>query len=91
MLIALIYFQFEKTSDHLFDAAYYGQTDTINGVSESIIMGIPINLGTGFFKLIYKYPFNMNKKYKLYSFVKMNKLPIILFTLFWFKSLIIIE
>ncbi|XP_060879437.1 DNA-directed RNA polymerase III subunit RPC1 [Metopolophium dirhodum] len=45
---------FEKTSDHLFDAAYYGQTDTINGVSESIIMGIPINLGTGFFKLIYK-------------------------------------
>ena len=23
---------FEKTSDHLFDAAYYGQKDTINGV-----------------------------------------------------------
>lgn len=60
----LIRLQFEKTSDHLFDAAYYGQTDTINGVSESIIMGIPINLGTGFFKLIYKYPFEtVHKNY----------------------------
>ena len=38
---------FEKTSDHLFDAAYYGQKDAIRGVSESIILGIPMNVGTG--------------------------------------------
>ena len=30
---------FEKTSDHLFDAAYHGQKDAIKGVSECIIMG----------------------------------------------------
>lgn len=52
--------QFEKTSDHLFDAAYYGQKDIICGVSESIIMGIPIPAGTGTFKLLYKYPFYRN-------------------------------
>merc|ERR1719249_555233 len=45
---------FEKTSDHLFDAAYYGQRDAINGVSECIIMGIPMNLGTGIFKLLFQ-------------------------------------
>uniref|UniRef100_A0A146LPV0 DNA-directed RNA polymerase subunit n=1 Tax=Lygus hesperus TaxID=30085 RepID=A0A146LPV0_LYGHE len=45
---------FEKTADHLFDAAYYGQTDAITGVSESIIMGIPMTVGTGLFKLIHK-------------------------------------
>lgn len=45
---------FEKTADHLFEAAYYGQRDTINGVSECIIMGIPMSLGTGIFKLLFK-------------------------------------
>nr|XP_018912364.1 PREDICTED: DNA-directed RNA polymerase III subunit RPC1 [Bemisia tabaci] len=45
---------FEKTADHLFDAAYYGQTDVISGVSESIIMGIPVSIGTGIFKLLHK-------------------------------------
>lgn len=43
---------FEKTTDHLFDAAVHGRTDAINGVSECIIMGIPIPIGTGLFKLI---------------------------------------
>ena len=38
---------FEKTSDHLFDAAYHGQNDAICGVSECIIMGIPMAVGTG--------------------------------------------
>ena len=33
---------FEKTTDHLFDAAVHYRTDTIVGVSECIIMGIPI-------------------------------------------------
>lgn len=50
--------QFEKTADHLFDAAYHGQTDAISGVSESIIMGIPMAVGTGLFKLLHKYPFH---------------------------------
>ena len=45
---------FEKTSDHLFDAAYHGQKDAINGVSECIIMGIPMSIGTGLMKLLHK-------------------------------------
>ncbi|KZS94039.1 beta and beta-prime subunits of DNA dependent RNA-polymerase [Sistotremastrum niveocremeum HHB9708] len=32
---------FEKTTDHLFDASAFGKTDSIAGVSESIIMGNP--------------------------------------------------
>jgi len=44
---------FEKTTDHLFDAAVHGRTDAIVGVSECIIMGIPIPLGTGLFKLLH--------------------------------------
>jgi DNA-directed RNA polymerase III subunit RPC1 len=45
---------FEKTTDHLFDAAAHGRSDAIVGVSECIIMGIPIPLGTGLFKLLKK-------------------------------------
>ena len=33
---------FEKTTDHLFEAALYSQRDSIEGVSESIIMGMPM-------------------------------------------------
>ncbi|CAF0768130.1 unnamed protein product [Didymodactylos carnosus] len=47
---------FERTIDHLYDAAYHGQKDTISGVSECIIMGIPIRIGTGVFQLLYKHP-----------------------------------
>lgn len=43
---------FEKTADHLFDAAIHGRVDDIVGVSESIIMGIPMPTGTGLFKLM---------------------------------------
>jgi len=43
---------FEKTTDHLFDAAVHGRTDAIDGVSECIIMGIPVPIGTGLFKLL---------------------------------------
>ena len=45
---------FEKTTDHLFDAAAHGRADSIVGVSECIIMGIPIPLGTGMCKLLKK-------------------------------------
>ncbi|KAI8805242.1 hypothetical protein BJ742DRAFT_821492 [Cladochytrium replicatum] len=43
---------FEKTTDHLFDASFYGKRDMILGVSECIIMGVPMGIGTGLFKLI---------------------------------------
>jgi len=43
---------FERTTDHLFDAAVHGRSDQIVGVSECIIMGIPVPLGCGSFKLL---------------------------------------
>lgn len=46
---------FEKTADHLFDAEYYGQTDSVDGVSERIILGMPANIGTGLFKLLHNH------------------------------------
>jgi len=43
---------FEKTTDHLFDAAAFGKNDKISGVSESIIMGNPAaNCGTSMYVL----------------------------------------
>eukprot|EP01135_Chromosphaera_perkinsii_P006114 Nk52_evm1s403 gene=Nk52_evmTU1s403 len=45
---------FEKTADHLFEAALKGKTDAIDGVSECIIMGMPMMVGTGLFKLFQK-------------------------------------
>jgi len=57
---------FEKTSDHLFDAAYYGQKDAIRGVSECIIMGIPMPVGTGLMRLLQKpKPFTLPPRRKL--------------------------
>ena len=44
---------FEKTADHLFEAALRGVEDGIEGVSESIIMGTPIPVGTGLFQLLH--------------------------------------
>ncbi|QDZ25695.1 DNA-directed RNA polymerase [Chloropicon primus] len=38
---------FEKTTDHLFNAALHGRRDDITGVSECIILGRPMPLGTG--------------------------------------------
>jgi len=45
---------FEKTGDILFNAAYFGQKDTLAGPSEAFIMGMPMKLGTGLFKLFHK-------------------------------------
>ncbi|GAX79763.1 hypothetical protein CEUSTIGMA_g7204.t1 [Chlamydomonas eustigma] len=47
---------FEKTGDHLFDAAIHGRVDDVVGVSESIIMGIPMPTGTGLFKIRHNVP-----------------------------------
>jgi DNA-directed RNA polymerase III subunit RPC1 len=46
---------FEKTPDHLFDAAIHARQDGCLGVSESIIIGAPIPLGTGLFKLMHQF------------------------------------
>ncbi|VDP84906.1 unnamed protein product [Echinostoma caproni] len=49
---------FERTGDHLFEAAYHGQDDKLTGVTESIILGNPTRLGTGTFDLLSdRYPF----------------------------------
>ncbi|EPR79820.1 DNA-directed RNA polymerase III subunit RPC1 [Spraguea lophii 42_110] len=45
---------FEQTADHLFDAAVYNRKDGIKGVSENIIVGSNIPIGTGMVELIYK-------------------------------------
>ncbi|KAL5581146.1 hypothetical protein UlMin_013588 [Ulmus minor] len=42
---------FEKTADHLFNASVNGRDDKIEGVSECIIMGIPMQIGTGMIKV----------------------------------------
>ncbi|XP_020550632.1 DNA-directed RNA polymerase III subunit 1 isoform X2 [Sesamum indicum] len=42
---------FEKTADHLFNASVSGRVDRIEGVSECIIMGIPMQIGTGMLKV----------------------------------------
>ncbi|KAF1358528.1 beta and beta-prime subunits of DNA dependent RNA-polymerase [Lizonia empirigonia] len=43
---------FEKTPDHLFEAAARGKIDSIDGVSECIIMGQSVKLGTGAMQVI---------------------------------------
>jgi DNA-directed RNA polymerase III subunit RPC1 len=45
---------FEKTTDHLFDAAVRSRTDKVVGVSECIIMGMPIPVGSGLPTLFWK-------------------------------------
>ena len=45
---------FEKTPDHLFEAAWHMKRDKIEGVSECIIMGQSISQGTGAFKMVRK-------------------------------------
>lgn len=46
---------FEKTADHLFNASVNGREDRIEGVSECIIMGIPMQIGTGMLKVRQRY------------------------------------
>ncbi|KAJ2903009.1 DNA-directed RNA polymerase III subunit RPC1 [Zalerion maritima] len=43
---------FEKTPDHLFDAAASMKMDGIEGVSECIIMGQTMHIGTGAFQVV---------------------------------------
>lgn len=43
---------FEKTADHLFEAAWHAKRDKIEGVSECIIMGKNMSQGTGAFDVV---------------------------------------
>lgn len=43
---------FETTGEVLFDAAFFGLVDEMKGVSEKVLIGDNINLGTGKFDLI---------------------------------------
>ena len=45
---------FEKTPDHLFEAAWHMKSDKIEGVSECIIMGQSMSVGTGAFQVVRK-------------------------------------
>ncbi|KAG9744206.1 beta and beta-prime subunits of DNA dependent RNA-polymerase, partial [Aureobasidium melanogenum] len=45
---------FEKTPDHLFNAAVGMKRDRIEGVSECIIMGQSMSIGTGAMKVVRK-------------------------------------
>jgi DNA-directed RNA polymerase subunit A" len=47
---------FEVTTGHLLEAAREGEKDRLNGVTENVIVGQPIPLGTGIVDLIMKMP-----------------------------------
>lgn len=55
---------FEKTTDHLFDAAFYMKNDKIEGVSECIILGQTMLIGTGAFKLVRASDYDKSKLVK---------------------------
>jgi DNA-directed RNA polymerase III subunit RPC1 len=65
----LLHSSFEKTTDHLFEASFHSRTDKIMGVSECIIMGKMIKLGTGIFKTI----FDSEKFNSIQSMTKLNE------------------
>jgi DNA-directed RNA polymerase III subunit RPC1 len=58
---------FEKTADHLFEAAIRGTKDKITGVSECIIMGNQIPVGTGLFSLLHAVQPNQQIQTKLFE------------------------
>jgi len=55
---------FEITVSHLLDAAQRGERDDLGGVAENIIVGQPVNLGTGAVELIMKANTKKKKKGK---------------------------
>lgn len=54
---------FEVTVNHLLDAGLRGNTDSLQGVTENVIVGQPIKMGTGDIRLIAK-PQLLNSKKK---------------------------
>ena len=45
---------FEVTVEHLLDAALRGERDELQGITENVIVGQPIRLGTGAVELVAK-------------------------------------
>jgi DNA-directed RNA polymerase III subunit RPC1 len=43
---------FEKTSEILFDAAFFGTIEPFSGATEKIILGQNVKIGTGTFDII---------------------------------------
>ncbi|TWU70409.1 hypothetical protein ED733_000032 [Metarhizium rileyi] len=61
---------FEKTADHLFDAVAGTKTDNLEGVSESIILGQTMSIGTGSFNVVRRLgirPADLHKKPTLFE------------------------
>merc|ERR1711894_363772 len=52
---ALMLASFEKTTDLVFDAAAHNKSDPVSGVSECIILGSNVKLGTGLFKVLHDF------------------------------------
>ncbi|KAL8273819.1 hypothetical protein Esti_002293 [Eimeria stiedai] len=52
----LVLASFEETNEHLFEAAVHHRSDPVKGVSECIIMGKPMALGTGSFDILVSQP-----------------------------------
>jgi len=55
---------FEITVNHLLLASQRGESDTLNGVAENIIVGQPVNLGTGAIELVMHYSKKLKQKGK---------------------------
>jgi len=55
---------FEITVNHLLLASQRGETDALNGVAENIIVGQPVNLGTGAVELVMSLDRSKHKKGK---------------------------
>lgn len=56
---------FEKTTDVLFESSYHARNDEINGVSDCILVGRMIPIGTGLFKIKYdstKHNFELDER-----------------------------
>jgi DNA-directed RNA polymerase subunit A" len=53
---------FEITVNHLLQASRRGETDTLGGVAENIIVGQPVNLGTGAVELVMQRKINKKGK-----------------------------
>ncbi|KAG0438465.1 DNA-directed RNA polymerase III subunit RPC1 [Dictyocoela muelleri] len=57
---------FEQTADHIFESAISGKVDKIKGISENIIVGSRVPIGTGIVELLYdgKLSISMNSSNK---------------------------
>lgn len=55
---------FEMTTEHLYNSAIQCKSDEVKGVTESIVMGTQVPIGTGMFKLCYDDSLQGDKKEK---------------------------